>query len=133
MFFSFLQAVKKGVTKTLKEYIEATKNRHLAATKIQAAFRGFRVRKLWKMDSKIQLKSNNYVNIETVDDDFLTKYHPVRTDKLETGSTSSRLKEFRSSDPQQVDVLGKYSSSVLLLRSARMHCSFHKHALFSLH
>lgn len=125
--------MKKGVTKTLKEYIEATKSRQLAATKIQAAFRGFRVRKMLKMDNKIQLKNNDYVNIETVDD-FLTKYHPVRTDELEkTGSTSARHNQSRSSDPQQVDVLGKYLSFLLLLRSTGMHSSIHKHVLFSLH
>lgn len=124
--------MKKGVTKTLKEYIEVTKSRHLAATKIQAAFRGFLVRKMLKMDNKIQLKNNDYVNIETVDD-FLTKYHPVRTDEVERiGSTSAKHKQFRSSDPQQVDILGKYLSFFLLLRSTGMHSSIYKHVHFSL-
>jgi hypothetical protein len=128
MFFSFLKIVKKDVTKTLKEYFEASKSRHLAATKIQTAFRGFRARKMLKMNNKIQLKNNGYINIKTVDD-FLTKHHPVRTDELETASTSARHKQFKSSDTQHVDVLCKYFFFPLLLRSAGMHSCIHKHVL----
>ena len=47
-----LHAVRKEVAKTLKEFME-TRNKHeLAATKIQAAFRGYQTRKLNKMDTK---------------------------------------------------------------------------------
>jgi hypothetical protein len=111
--------VKKGVTKTLKEYFEASKSRHLAASKIQAAFRGFQTRKMLKINNKIQLKNNDYVNIKAVNN-FLTKHHPVRADELETASTSARHKQFICSDTQQVDVLCKYLSFPLLLRSAGM-------------
>lgn len=123
--------MKKGVTKTLKEYFESTKSRHLAATKIQAAFRGFQARKMLEMNNKIQLKNNDYVNIETVDD-ILTKHRPLRTDELGTASTTARHKQFKSSDPQQVDVLGKYFSFPLLLRRVGMHSCIHKRAHFSL-
>jgi hypothetical protein len=45
--------VKKEVTKTLKEFMETGKKRELAATKIQAAFRGYRARKFHNMKTKI--------------------------------------------------------------------------------
>jgi hypothetical protein len=47
-----LHAVRKEVTKTLKELLENRKTQELAATKIQAAFRGYRARKLHNMEAK---------------------------------------------------------------------------------
>jgi acid phosphatase class B len=47
-----LYAVRKEVTKTLKEFMETRKKQELAATKIQAAFRGYRARKLHNMETK---------------------------------------------------------------------------------
>lgn len=47
-----LHAVRKEVAKTLKEFMETRKKQELAATKIQAAFRGYRARKLHKMETK---------------------------------------------------------------------------------
>lgn len=40
-----LRIVRKEVTKALKEYMETGKKQELAATKIQAAFRGHKTRK----------------------------------------------------------------------------------------
>lgn len=45
-----LHIVRKEVTRALKEFMETTKKRELAATKIQAAFRGHRARKLYNMN-----------------------------------------------------------------------------------
>lgn len=45
--------MKKEVTKTLKEYMETGKKREFAATKIQAAFRGYRARKFLNMKTKM--------------------------------------------------------------------------------
>jgi hypothetical protein len=95
--------VKKGVTKTLEE---ATESRHLAVTKIQAAFRGYQVRKMLKMDNNIEMKNKNYVNTEAVDD-FHTK--PLVSTQPDTGSTSLRHEGFRSLNPQEIDILGKCS------------------------
>jgi len=47
-----LHAVRKEVTKTLKEFMETRKKQELAATKIQAAFRGYRTRKLHNVETK---------------------------------------------------------------------------------
>jgi hypothetical protein len=47
-----LHAVRKEVGKTLKEFMETRKKQELAATKIQAAFRGYQTRKLHKMGTK---------------------------------------------------------------------------------
>jgi hypothetical protein len=47
-----LHAVRKEVAKTLKELMETRKKQELAATKIQAVFRGYRTRKLRKVETK---------------------------------------------------------------------------------
>jgi len=48
-----LHAVRKEVAKTLKEFMETRKKQELAATKIQAAFRGYWTRKLRKVETKM--------------------------------------------------------------------------------
>lgn len=48
-----LHAVRKEVAKTLKEFMETRKKQERAATKIQAAFRGYRTRKLHNMETKM--------------------------------------------------------------------------------
>jgi len=48
-----LHAVRKDVAKTLKEFVETRKKQELAATKIQAAFRGYQTRKLHKVETKM--------------------------------------------------------------------------------
>ena len=96
--------MKKGVTKTLKEYFEASKRKHLAAVKIQAVFRGYQVRKMMKNVNELPLKNNNYANTETVDG-LRIKCLPATSAQLETGSASLK---FRNCDPQQLDILGKY-------------------------
>lgn len=40
------------MAKTLKEFMETRKKQELAATKIQAAFRGYRTRKLHNVETK---------------------------------------------------------------------------------
>jgi hypothetical protein len=45
-------AVRKEVTKTLKEFMETRKKQELAATKIQAAFRRYRTRKLYTVETR---------------------------------------------------------------------------------
>jgi IQ calmodulin-binding motif. len=99
--------VKKGVTKALKEYFEASKRKHLAAIKIQAVFRGYQVRKMLKKVNGLPLKSNNYANTETVDG-LCIKCLPATSAEPETGSASLIHEKFRSHDPQQLDILGKY-------------------------
>jgi len=99
--------VKKGVTMTLKEYFEASKRKHLAAVKIQAVFRGYQVRKMMKNINELPLKNNNYANTETVDGLHI-KCLPATSAELETGSASLIHEKFRSRDPQQLDILGKY-------------------------
>lgn len=110
MFFlcKFLQTVKRGVTKTLKEFFEACKRKHLAAVKIQAVYRGYRVRKMMKKVNELPLKNNNYANTETVDGLHI-KCLPATSAELGTGSASLIREKFRSRDPQQLDILGKYS------------------------
>jgi hypothetical protein len=49
----FLHIVRKEVTKTLKHLMELGKKQELAATKIQAAFRGYQARKLHNMKTRI--------------------------------------------------------------------------------
>lgn len=99
--------MKKGVTKTLKEYFEASKRKHLAALKIQAVFRGYQVRKMMKNVNELPLKNKNYAHTETVDG-LRIKCLPATSAELETGSASLIHEKFRSRDPQQLDILGKY-------------------------
>lgn len=99
--------MKKGVTRTLKEYFEASKRKHLAAVKIQAVFRGYQVRKMMKNINELPLKNNNYANTDTVDGLHI-KCLPATSAELETGSASLIHEKFRSRDPQQLDILGKY-------------------------
>jgi hypothetical protein len=61
--------VKKEVTKTLKEFVESGKKRELAATKIQAAFRGYRARKFHNMKTKMTDKHTVFKASRTKDKD----------------------------------------------------------------
>jgi hypothetical protein len=128
LYNKFLPTVKKGVTKTLQEYFGTSKRKHLAALKIQAAFRGYQVRKMMKKDNKFPMKNKNYANTETVDH-LRIKCLPTTSAEPEIGAASLIREKFRSRDPQQLDILGKYLpyfSSV-----SRKHCDKVKHCFLS--
>jgi hypothetical protein len=55
-----LHIVRKEVTKALKEFMGSGKKRELAATKIQAAFRGHQARKMHNMETMTAHKYTDF-------------------------------------------------------------------------